>query len=171
MSDQLVHDVGLRCVERHRVVAHVLRREEAALGERAVERAGRYQSRHGFEAEAGEPLEAARHLGELWHPVRRQGEPVGCCEVLGARVLVVLLAKLPRHHGPQRVLFVGVLHDRDRPPGLVRLADPCDRGAAGPVRRIGDPGVVGGQGEVGTGLDAHGRTLPRTAAVRTGSSR
>ena len=182
VADELVHDVGLGCVERHRVMAHVLRRQEPPFGERAVERAGRHQARNRFEPEAGEPLQPAGDLPELRDPIGRQREAVGRGEVLGAGVLLVLDAQLARDERPQRVLFRHVRHRRDRLAGHVGGGDRGDRGPPGQVVLVGAARMVERQVEaLGFGFGArrarpdgspiHPSTIPSEAAVRTGSSR
>ena len=65
VPDDLVHDVGLGRVERHRVVADVLRRPEVAVGQRAVEVEQADEAGGRVVGEAGQRGERRGDVGEL----------------------------------------------------------------------------------------------------------
>ena len=145
MPDHLVDHVRLRRVQRHRRVAHVLRRQEAPFGERAVELADRGQPGGGLDAPSGEALQASGHVGELGDSIGRQGEPLHAVEERRAGVLAVQFAERLLGGGPRRVLRVGV---GDRAGLLARLqSDRCpgDLVAAAEVRGIGHARMVVGE--------------------------
>ena len=97
----------------------------ATLGEGTVEVASRDEPRGSRDPPAGEAAQPARDLGELWHAIDRQGEPLDSVEEGAARVLVVQVAQRPLHGRPRLVLGVGVV-DEPR-----RVAGPQAERAAG----------------------------------------
>jgi hypothetical protein len=145
VPDDLVDDVGLGGVEGHRVVAHVLRRAEHPLGERAVEVAGRHQPGHGLDAEARELAHAGVDLAQLRDPVGREGDGL-CADPEGVTcVRLVLAGELGGDEAPHLVLLGGVDHVGDGGPAPVGAAHLGDRRPPGAVAGVGHTRVIGRQ--------------------------
>jgi hypothetical protein len=118
VADDLVDEIGLRRVERHRAVPDVLGRVEHAVAERAQEVAQRDQAGGGVVGPAGQGLQPLGDLVELRDVVDRELEPAGGLAEVGARVLLVLGRQLARDDPPDLVLGLGVLDARGGLAGL-----------------------------------------------------
>lgn len=69
MSKQLVDDVWLGCVQRHAVVADVLRGKEHLEGETVQKVTGRQQTTHRSQREPGSVEQKVGQVGQLWNVV------------------------------------------------------------------------------------------------------
>ena len=145
MADDLVDHVRLRRVQRHGWMAHVLRRQEAPVAERAVELADRGQPGSGLDAPTGELLQPPRHVGELRHAVGRQGEPCDPVEERRAGVLAVQFTERLLGGRPGLVLGRGVVDVRASSPGRQTDRRAGDLVATAEVLGIGHSRMVVGE--------------------------
>jgi hypothetical protein len=143
MTDQLVQNVGLWCVEGDGLMAHVLRRREAAIGEASEELSGRHEARDGAQSPTAQLGEAVGDIGELRDPITRQIEYRRGVAVLLHRILGVQFGERGVDGGPDFVLDPGVLDEW-------RTAAEWQIGRQGrdvispaDVRRIREAGVIG----------------------------
>ena len=126
MADQLVHDVGLRRVERPARVAHILGREKPGMREGAEEGAIADQPRHRPHGEPRRPHQRGVDVLELRHQLAVESEGAGCIAVLGARVLLVERRQTGPDGPPGLPFLCRVIHARHRP-FLVLEGDARDR--------------------------------------------
>ena len=108
VAEHLVQDVGLRRVERHRVVPDVLGGVEDPVGQRPVELGQRDQPGGGHVAEPGQRAQQLVDLGELRDPGLGQAEPLLALQVGGTGQPLVQPVQLGADDAPDLVLGLGV---------------------------------------------------------------
>ena len=159
VAEHLVQHVGLRGVERDRVMPHVLGGVEDAVGQRAVEVQQRYEPGRRDVGEAGERAEEFVHLDQLRDPGLGKSEPLLALEVDGAGVPLVQSVQLGADHPPDLMLHVGVRGGRRWRTGLPGQGQGGQRVAPAPILRVHRAGMVVPQvnGDVAVTGCGHGR--------------
>src|SRR5437762_8942543 len=142
VSDELVHDVRLRSVERHRVVADVLRRKKDAAAERAEKSAGRNEAGDRQHLDAGARLELLVDLPELRNELLIEVELGGPVAPLRNGVRRMQRREVLPHGAPDGVLRVRVVHGGRRIARPILERQARDRVAAQTVDRVPKPRVV-----------------------------
>ena len=122
VPDDLVQDVRLGRVERHRVVPDVLRRVEDPVREGAVELQQGHQPGGGHVPEPRERAQELVHLDELRDAGLRKPQPLLALEVDGAGQALVQTMQLAADDPPHVVLGLGVGRNGGGVPGCHSMA-------------------------------------------------
>jgi hypothetical protein len=159
VPEDLVDDVRLGRVQRHRGVAHVLRGVEDPLRQRAVEVAQRHQPGGRHVAEARDRAQPLAHQVEAGHAVGGEVERRLRLEELADRELLVLGGDLAAHGPPDLLLGVVVAHVGRGLARLPRERERRDLVAPGLVVRVAGAGVVVAEvdGDLAVSSSGHGR--------------
>src|SRR5215208_1861902 len=111
VADDLMDDVGLWRVERHRVMANVLRGVENAVGQGSVELKERYQAGRRHVLEAGKRPQHLVHLNELRDVVFRKAQSLLAFQVRGTGQALMQAVQFGADDAPDFLLGVGVGRD------------------------------------------------------------